>query len=63
MTFDDAAQDSQPPEPYQVKMNEVRYQVLTAEGTVVLECSAAAHADQYAVLLTQAYWRGYKAGI
>ena len=49
--------------PYQVQPDQGRYCVVNDEGSTVIMCADVANADQYAVLLNQAYQRGYKAGV
>ncbi len=49
--------------PYKVQPDAGRYRVVNDEGSTVIICADAANADQYAVLLNQAFHRGYKAGL
>ena len=49
-------------EPYAVAPDGGRFRVLDWEGNVLLVCGDAASAEQYAVLMNQAYRRGFKAG-
>jgi hypothetical protein len=49
--------------PYRVEQKEGRFHVLDEDGNGVLVCDFAGNAQQYADLLTQAYRRGYKAGM
>jgi hypothetical protein len=37
--------------------------VIDEQGHVVMVCGDAGNADQYAVLMNQAYQRGFRAGI
>ncbi len=48
--------------PYQARSANGRGQVLDESGRVVLTCGDEASAANYAVLLNEAYRRGYKAG-
>ena len=50
--------------PYRTQSTEGRAQVVDESGKVVLDCGNAslASAEQYAVLLNQAFQRGFKAG-
>lgn len=48
--------------PYTVGENDGFHAVLDAAGEVVCTCGDAMNAHQYAVLLNQAYERGYKTG-
>jgi len=50
-------------EPYHVAFVEGRYQVLDGKGGSVLVCGDEANAQQYALLLTEAFRRGFKAGV
>jgi hypothetical protein len=49
-------------EPYRVEAAQGVFQIVDAAGEVILACGEEANAGQYAVLLNQAYRRGYKAG-
>ncbi len=49
-------------EPYRVEIAPGSCHVVDAAGAVIVVCGHEANASQYAVLLTQAYRRGYKAG-
>jgi hypothetical protein len=48
---------------YRVQPDGGRFCVIDEQGHVVIVCGDAANADQYAVLMNQAYHRGFKAGI
>jgi hypothetical protein len=47
---------------YRAQAIEGRAQVVDEAGKVVLDCGNLASAEQYAVLLNQAFQRGFKAG-
>ena len=49
-------------EPYRVEPDDVHFKVLDWEGNVALLCGDRGSAEQYAVLMNQAFRRGYKAG-
>lgn len=49
-------------EPYRADHEDGRFRVLDGTGRVVLVCGDGNSATQYAVLLNEAYRRGYKAG-
>ena len=49
--------------PYRVELDQGRFQVLDEENKAVIVCGDLGNAEQYAVLLNQAYRRGYKAGV
>lgn len=53
---------SESADPYQVSAREGRFQVVDASGRVVVVCRDQVSAVDYAVLLNEAYRRGYKAG-
>ncbi len=48
--------------PYRVELTGGVAKVVDESGRVVLNCGDVANAEQYAVLLNQAFERGYKAG-
>lgn len=48
--------------PYTVCAEAGRFTVLDWEGNVAMVCSDARSAEQYAVLMIQAFRRGYKVG-
>ena len=48
--------------PFRVEPKDGRYQLVDADGAVLLVCGDVANAEQYAVLLNQAWSRGFKAG-
>ena len=47
---------------YRVNERDGKFEVLNVSGSVVLVCEDDASATNYAVLLSEAYQRGYKAG-
>lgn len=47
---------------YRVNERDGKFEVLNDSGNVVLVCHDEATAANYAVLLSEAYQRGYKAG-
>jgi len=47
---------------YQVIERQNAYHVIDGSGRSVIECSTEINAKHYAVLLSQAYYLGYKAG-
>ena len=49
-------------EPYTVAAEPPQFKVLEWEGNVILICTDANSAEQYAVLLRKAFRRGFKAG-
>ena len=49
-------------DPYRVNPRNAGFEVVDAEGQVMLVCQDQHSAENYAVLLNQAYQRGYKAG-
>ena len=49
-------------EPYTVVSEPPQFKVVDWEGAVILVCSDAASAGQYAALLAKAFRRGYKVG-
>ena len=49
--------------PYKVEPEGERFRVFDFEGRTVMVCGDAANADQYAVLMNQAFQRGFKAGV
>ena len=48
--------------PYTVQPEAKQFAVVDWEGAVVVVCGDAHSAEQYAVLMTKAFRRGYKAG-
>lgn len=50
------------PRPYRVHERDGNFEVLDDSGNVTLVCYDEASAANYAVLLCDAYQRGYKAG-
>jgi hypothetical protein len=48
--------------PYRVAPEGNGFRVLDTNDHVIITCSTAANAEQYAALLNEAYRRGYKAG-
>jgi hypothetical protein len=48
--------------PYTVEPEDGRFRVLDWEGNTILVCGDAASAEQYAVLMSQAFRRGFNAG-
>ncbi|HEV2331432.1 MAG TPA: hypothetical protein VGY56_21830 [Verrucomicrobiae bacterium] len=48
--------------PYRTQSTDRNVQVVDETGRVVLNCGDSASAEQYAVLLNQAFQRGFKAG-
>jgi hypothetical protein len=48
--------------PYQIKPGASGWEVLDDSGRVVMKCRDERSATDYAVLLNEAYRRGYKAG-
>jgi hypothetical protein len=56
-------EDPAQPPPYRVEPKDGGYQIIDPEGSVLLVCGDAPNADQYAVLMNQAYARGFKAGL
>jgi hypothetical protein len=50
------------PHLYRVNERDGRFEVLSDSGNVILVCQDEASATNYAVLLSEAYQRGYKAG-
>ncbi|HZR20358.1 MAG TPA: hypothetical protein VFE51_23950 [Verrucomicrobiae bacterium] len=49
--------------PFRVEPTDGRYHIVDPDGCVLVVCGDAANADQYAVLMNQAYARGFKAGL
>ena len=49
--------------PFVVESKEEEFYVVDNEGKVMVTCSTATNAEHYAVLLSEAYRRGYKAGV
>ena len=49
-------------QPYTVELEEGRFRVLDWEGNVILTCGDLSSAEQYAVLMTQAFRCGFNAG-
>jgi hypothetical protein len=49
-------------QPYRAEPDGARFKVMDWEDATILTCGDAPSADQYAVLLNQAYRRGFKAG-
>ena len=47
---------------HRVNERDGKFEVLNNSGTAVLVCEDEASATNYAVLLTEAYQRGYKVG-
>jgi hypothetical protein len=47
---------------YRVNEHNGKFEVSNHSGTVVLVCENEASANNYAVLLSEAYQRGYKTG-
>jgi hypothetical protein len=47
---------------YRVNERDGKFEVLNDSGSVVLVCEDKASATNYAVLLSEAYQRGYKVG-
>ena len=50
------------PQLHRVSQREGAFEVLTDSGNVILVCQDELSATNYAVLLSEAYQRGYKAG-
>jgi hypothetical protein len=48
---------------YLVQAEGERFCVVDREGRVVIVCGDAGNAEQYAVLMNQAYQRGFKDGV
>jgi hypothetical protein len=48
--------------PYQFEPDRGRYRVIDENGRVILSCGDIGSAEQYVVLLNEAYRRGHKAG-
>jgi len=48
---------------YRVQPEGERFNVVDSEGRSVIVCGDSANADQYAVLMNQAFQRGFKAGV
>jgi hypothetical protein len=48
---------------YRVQPDGESFCVMDQQGRVVMVCGDAGNADQYAVLMNQAYQRGFKAGV
>lgn len=48
--------------PYRVEPDDGRWKVIDREGNVLVTCTDASNADQYAALMNQSYRHGYKAG-
>ena len=55
----DSGSDSSP---YRVKADVGRFEVVTDSGRSIVLCRDQQDAEQYAVLLVEAYERGFKAG-
>ena len=49
-------------EPYTTRPEDGRFSVVDWEGNVILVCGDSPSAEQYAVLMNQAFRRGFKAG-
>ena len=49
-------------EPYAVRSDDARFEIVDWEGNVILTCGDSASAEQYAALMNQAFRRGFKAG-
>ena len=56
------AMDDPTPHLHRVIAREGKFEVLNASGIVILVCGDEASATNYAVLLGEAYQRGYKVG-
>ncbi|MGH8023259.1 MAG: hypothetical protein ACRED1_06745 [Limisphaerales bacterium] len=52
--------ETQPP--YRVQPGDDHFQVVDPAGRVMLDCGNRESAEQYALLLNQAFQRGFKAG-
>jgi hypothetical protein len=50
-------------EPYTVEPDAGRFRVVDWEGNVIMTCGDSHSAEQYAVLMNQAFRRGFKAGL
>ena len=48
--------------PYTVEPEDGRFRVVDWEGNAILVCGDATSAEQYAVLMNQAFRRGFNAG-
>lgn len=48
--------------PYRAQPNQNHFQVLDPTGRVILDCGSRESAEQYALLLNQAFQGGFKAG-
>jgi hypothetical protein len=49
-------------QPYTVEPEDARFRVVDREGNAILVCGDSISAEQYAVLMNQAYRRGFNAG-
>ena len=49
-------------EPYRVELDGPRFKIVDWEENVALQCGDKPSAEQYAVLMNQAFRRGFKAG-
>ena len=49
--------------PFVVESREGEFYVVDTDGRTVVKCVTAANSEHYAVLLTEAYRRGYKAAV
>ena len=56
-------QDPAEQPPFRVEAKDGRYHIVDPDGAVLLVCVDAANADQYVVLMNQAWSRGFKAGL
>ena len=48
--------------PYRLEPDRGRFKVVDESGRIILTCGDAGSAEQYVVLLNEAYRRGHKAG-
>lgn len=49
-------------EPYRIEPDGARFKVVDWEGNAALACGDRPSAEQYAVLMNEAFRRGFKAG-
>ena len=54
--------DPEEKEPYRAERVQDGFQIVDPEGKIALVCRDQSNANHYAVLLSQAYRRGYQAG-
>ncbi len=54
--------DTDDPPPYRVERDGAQFRIVTTDGSTALTCGDERSAEQYTVLMNEAWHRGYKAG-